>query len=425
MAITVFYSWQSDCPKSINRTFIEDALDKSIKKVTTDISIQIAERDGPVELDKDTKGVPGIPPITDVIFQKISKAAVFVPDLTLVGKTEKGRLIPNPNVLIEYGWALCALGYSRMIPIMTTAYGDASQENLPFNMRHRRNPITYHLSNNADLDERRRVKSALVKQLVPAITLILGSHPPEAAQIALEHIAISSTEDPSTFLKKGESLGFSGGGFRPEQELVLPENEHLFLRVIPKFHTEEIGSSQKVLELMGKSQIRPFVVGSSGWSTGRNEFGAFMASHENGAVFSLTQVFKNREIWGIDSSTIDKKMGMEWASGEFGIFPCSLLENSFLQTLSTYLTFCREILELPLPLKFIVGATKVKDYRMAAPNGTYFPGLQKFGGRVVEDHIIYDGTITDFSSDPKVTLLPFFEKLWEECGLQRPDREKL
>lgn len=142
MAKTVFYSWQSDCPNSTNRTFIEDALEKAIKEVSSDIEVLKAERDGPLELDKDTQGVPGIPPITDVIFQKISGAAVFVPDLTLVGKTEKNRLIPNPNVLIEYGWALCALGHSRMVPIMNTAFGKATAENLPFNMRHLRCPIT-------------------------------------------------------------------------------------------------------------------------------------------------------------------------------------------------------------------------------------------------------------------------------------------
>ena len=57
---------------------------------------------------------------------------------------------------------------------------------------------------------------------------------------------------------------------------------------------------------------------------------------------------------------------------------------------------------------------------MGIPNG-----LLPFGGRVVEDHIVYEGTITDFDSDSKVLLRPFFEKLWEECGLKRPDREQL
>ena len=116
---------------------------------------------------------------------------------------------------------------------------------------------------------------------------------------------------------------------------------------------------------------------------------------------------------------------MDWMKVDFGYFPCSGLEDWFIQTLSTYLPFCKDILELILPLTFIVGATKVEGYKMTAPNGQFFSGLQRFGGSVVEDHIVYDGTITDFDSDSKVLLRPFFEKIWEECGLKRPDREKL
>ena len=62
MAITVFYSWQSDRPNSTNRTFIEEALKKAIKEVSEGISVQEAERDSPLELDKDTQGIPGIVP---------------------------------------------------------------------------------------------------------------------------------------------------------------------------------------------------------------------------------------------------------------------------------------------------------------------------------------------------------------------------
>ena len=106
MAFTIFYSWQSDIANNINRSFIEDALKKAIKKVGKNISIQDALRDKEIKIDKDTKGVSGIPPIVDVIFDKISNCGIFIPDLTFVGKTEKGRHLPNPNVLIEYGWAL-------------------------------------------------------------------------------------------------------------------------------------------------------------------------------------------------------------------------------------------------------------------------------------------------------------------------------
>jgi hypothetical protein len=292
-------------------------------------------------------------------------------------------------------------------------------------MRHLRNPITYQLQEDADQQEKTRVKAELVKELVKAIRLIFRNNPPETEQRSSEHIAIMPTEDPSTFLKKDEPLGVIGGGHREELKLLVPDNEHLFLRVIPQEPTQDIDSSQKVLTLLEKRQILPFADQQCGFSRGRNKYGAFTVAHDSDKVFSLTQVFRNREIWGIDADTIDKKTHMEWAEVDFGIFPCSSLENYFLQTLSTYLPFCKDILELPLPVKFKVGATKVANYRMGAPNVTHFPGFQKFGGRVVEDHIIYEETITDFDSDPKVLLRPFFEKIWEECGLKRPDREKL
>ncbi len=55
MAITVFYSWQSDTAAKMNRNFIEDALKKAIKALGRDLEIQEALRDEEIRLDKDTK----------------------------------------------------------------------------------------------------------------------------------------------------------------------------------------------------------------------------------------------------------------------------------------------------------------------------------------------------------------------------------
>jgi len=82
MAFNIFYSWQSDISPKLNRNFIEDALKKAIKKLGQDITIQEALRDEKLKFDKDTKDVPGIPPIVDVILEKITTCGVFIPDLT-------------------------------------------------------------------------------------------------------------------------------------------------------------------------------------------------------------------------------------------------------------------------------------------------------------------------------------------------------
>jgi hypothetical protein len=55
---TVFYAWQSDAPSRDNRTFIESALETALKTIQKSGSIESSPR-----LDKDTKGVPGIPDI--------------------------------------------------------------------------------------------------------------------------------------------------------------------------------------------------------------------------------------------------------------------------------------------------------------------------------------------------------------------------
>lgn len=89
---TVFYSWQSDRDTTTNRNLVERALGDAIKALTTEASIEEAERSADsLQLDKDTKGVPGSPPITQTIFAKIDRATAFVADLTFVGQRTDGR----------------------------------------------------------------------------------------------------------------------------------------------------------------------------------------------------------------------------------------------------------------------------------------------------------------------------------------------
>jgi len=135
MKSLVFYSWQSDLPNSTNRGFIETALEKATKTIRNDNSIQVE----PV-IDRDTAGVPGAPDIASTIFAKIEKANVFVCDISLINQGDKSRLTPNPNVLLELGFAIKALSWNRIVMVMNTAFGEP--ELLPFDLRMRR-VVTY------------------------------------------------------------------------------------------------------------------------------------------------------------------------------------------------------------------------------------------------------------------------------------------
>lgn len=120
MTTSIFFSWQSDTPTKIGRNFLRKALEEACEEIVAESSISEALRDELV-VDSDTKVEAGQPPIADTIFKKIDAAAVFVADVTFTAKRVDGRPTPNPNVLIEYGWALKSLGHSRVISIMNDA----------------------------------------------------------------------------------------------------------------------------------------------------------------------------------------------------------------------------------------------------------------------------------------------------------------
>jgi hypothetical protein len=162
---TIFYAWQNDTAPDCNRYFIRKALKKALAQLSQDESIDECPR-----LDHDTEGVPGTPPIADTIFEKINNTKLFVGDVTYIGTSGNKRL-PNPNVMIELGYAFHAVTSDRVLLIMNTAHGD--NEHLPFDLRNRRFPISYSLNAGASKEQKRSVQNDLVAKLAHAIASIL------------------------------------------------------------------------------------------------------------------------------------------------------------------------------------------------------------------------------------------------------------
>src|SRR6185503_1535671 len=98
-------------------------------------------------IDRDTVGVPGSPDIATTILQKIEKAAVFVCDVSFINQGTDARQTPNPNVLLELGYALKALGPNRVVMVLNTNFG--GPELLPFDLRMRR-AVTYDMAEQSD-----------------------------------------------------------------------------------------------------------------------------------------------------------------------------------------------------------------------------------------------------------------------------------
>jgi hypothetical protein len=161
MAHSIFYSWQSDSPPKSNRFFIRDCLLQVLKKLNKDEIMDEA-----VRLEHDTAGIPGTPDIANTIFAKIRGAGVFVADLTLSSEAESGKRSPNPNVLIELGYAFSAISDARVVSVMNTAFGEATQ--LPFDLSHKRWPVQYSLSA-ADAEDKTKKEDA--KKALPTLSI--------------------------------------------------------------------------------------------------------------------------------------------------------------------------------------------------------------------------------------------------------------
>jgi len=169
----IFYSWQSDLPNATNRGLIQKALEVAAHAIAADDSVAVE----PV-IDRDTAGVPGSPDIAATIFGKISASDVFVADVSIISKPRKGRATPNPNVLIELGYALKAVGPERVILVFNEAYGKFAD--LPFDLRTRR-VLTYKMPE--ETAERAPERAALAGKLEEALRWALGHAPAPQAEV--------------------------------------------------------------------------------------------------------------------------------------------------------------------------------------------------------------------------------------------------
>lgn len=176
----IFYSWQSDLPGSKTRNFIRECIDDAITFAEESEAIE-AVRD---EATKDTTGSPNI---VTTLFSKIDDCDLFIADVSLcftgdVRKEQDGKEIikhsPNPNVLIELGYAVKTLGWERVICLCNTDYGT----DYPFNIAQNRR-LPYNLKGKTKADVRRAVAKAICSDIQS-----LKGQPPRAKAGVATHI---------------------------------------------------------------------------------------------------------------------------------------------------------------------------------------------------------------------------------------------
>lgn len=135
--IKIFYSWQSDLPSKDTRGLIGEGIKKAVRKYRNTVEI---------DADSDTRGETGSPDIVQTIFSKIDNCDIFIADVSIINKfylidgekrvLDSVKCCPNPNVLIELGYAIQAVGWENILCVFNSDYGDI--EDLPFDIDHHR-----------------------------------------------------------------------------------------------------------------------------------------------------------------------------------------------------------------------------------------------------------------------------------------------
>lgn len=165
MKLKIFYSWQSDLPNNKNRGFINNCLSKAAKN--------IYQKDKSISeylIESDSRNESGTPDLVTSIFSKIDVCDIFVADISIINSTENQisapfRKMPNPNVMIELGYAAKSVGWEQIICVFNREYAEI--EELPFDIRFRK-PIVYNTCRDKVL-EKQEFTQALELQIASII----------------------------------------------------------------------------------------------------------------------------------------------------------------------------------------------------------------------------------------------------------------
>jgi hypothetical protein len=416
MPSTIFFSWQVDRSSREGRNFIERALQQAAGRIGEDATVEKAVRE--LKVDRDTKGVPGFPPIVDTIFRKIDKATVFVPDLTFVGTRADGRPTPNPNVLVEYGWALKSLTYARIIPVMNVAFGDPAAESMPFDMQHLRNPIAYNCRDDLSEDARRKVRARLAAELEGALRAVLDSDEFRSSLPKLPPPPGFRAKQPADgfgrFRPRNEPLGIVQRGiYEGGKEIQLSQHPAIWFRIMP---TSDPGRTWSVADLETALKQRVLPPLSRDWSgygflRGADGYGIYAVLDEQLSARAVVYAFTTGELWSIDTYWLD-------AMTHENRKAVPSVEQDFRNTLKDYAGFL-ENLGIKPPYKWIAGMEDLKGRDLFVPAP---PGHMRYSDRpqgrglvsVVEESGLYSP-----GESLATALKPFFVKLYDSCGVAR------
>jgi len=268
-----------------------------------------------------------------------------------------------------------------------------------------------------DDSQKKAVFDPLVANFVAALKLIFQSR---AALLAGSTTAdfqrrASVKNDPAVFGDDGSEL-IPEAGFDWKSEVIKIANEgRAYLRLYPSNQVPPFKTAFDARNSASQGGLHPMGTDLSGWTPARNAFGAIVyESPVNNKLYHLTQLFLSRELWGVDAFALNATHCKEFTpEARTGYIASTYVERVFTETLTNYLTFSKTVLNLPPLLQIEAGLTGIKGYPIALQYG--------FHGSILTDHVLWTGEIPSYELSAEQVLKPFFDYMWAECGVTRPE----
>jgi hypothetical protein len=304
---------------------------------------------------------------------------------------------------------------------MNEAFGSPQEKQLPFDLRHLRHPITYNCSDDADEETRKKTLESLSRTLETAIKAILDSQQYKSSLIIAEPPRFAELEPQQghgRFAAASDPIGVSEGFFdRAGREVNLVDGPVLWLRVMPTNAPPRLFTVKNLREAHNHGELLLLPM-SPGWQNFDhvrrvNGFGTFpiILSHPD-TTYEVAMAFVSGEVWSVDAYTLD-------ALKRHGSDAISLPEAHIEAALAKYCKYLGR-LGLAPPYKWIAGIEGIRgkgiflpeipgrSYLIRGPRGSCMTDIVECGG-------IYDG-----KSDPRECLMPFFNEVFQCCGVEHP-----
>ncbi|RVG00665.1 hypothetical protein CN172_10885 [Sinorhizobium meliloti] len=414
----IFWSWQADLEPKNNQYLVRDALRDACDQIAMADEVYEADR---VELDHDTAGLSGTPDIVSGILKKIEEAAVFVADMTPVGRTNPVELrsegasaklpaskhLQNPNVMSELGYADHAIGQSRIILVANSAFYPGP-EALPFDWRHRRGPITFNLPHSATNGDRRRVRQELSRTLQGVLVPMLNALSQRTSGGTRTARPVNAV-DPAFWETKQDELEFNERGINNRKmKAVLPDGPRLYVRIRCEDWSPK--SRVELAELIDRKEVRLWIQGNGG-TTGVNADGGIQLagirsrSQDSYEAGTVTQWFSDDgELWAVDTTTFAEHEGIVYFGTQVPFAHIARYLNAALQTLAT----------------IVPGSSIEIELGVAKLLGTVLPGRSiSTNFEALSDRVIVKRKFREWTFKRRnELLLEFWNQLLDAYGLR-------